>query len=149
MRLLILPFFIWMTLTSFAAAEDSLAWVDQQIAAIKPKRAGISDTKISAITSPIRYRKVDEEETKESSDGTKSKPIVAHTELAAPPKPLRVTAIMNSSALIDGQWLKVNSSIRGYKVRRINSDNVLLQNSSKKLKLFIKEKNDKIKIQIN
>ena len=131
---------------SLASAEDSLAWVDQQIAAIKPKRSGISDTKIAEITSPILY-KVELEEI-EKPDGTK-KLTVAQVKLPEPIKPLKVTAIFNKSALIDGQWLKVNSSIRGYKVRHINSDNVLLQSSNKKLKLFIKEKNDNIKIQIN
>jgi hypothetical protein len=63
--------------------------------------------------------------------------------------PLKVTAILNNSALIDGRWLKVSDSVRGYKIRAIETTNVLLQNKEQKLKLFIKEKNDKIKIQIN
>ncbi len=147
MRALILSLMIIIVTASSASAEDSLAWVDQQIAAIKPKRSGISDTKIAEITSPILYKKVEVEEI-EKSDGTK-KLTVAQIKLPEPIKPLKVTAIFNKSALIDGQWLKVNSSIRGYKVRHINSDNVLLQSSNKKLKLFIKEKNDNIKIQIN
>ncbi len=137
---------IIITMATWASAEDSLSWVDQQIAAIKPKRSGISDAKISEITSPIRYKKIDVKEL-EKSDGVTS--ALANIALPAPVKPLKVTAIFNKSALIDGQWLKVNSSIRGYKVRRINSDNVLLQSKNKKLKLFIKEKNDNIKIKIN
>ncbi len=130
---------------SLLAAQDNLAWVDQQIAAIQPKRAGISDTKISGIASPIKYQELQEDNA--DSDSTKS-PIV-HTELAEPIKPLKVVAILNNSALIDGQWLKVSDTVRGHKIKMINSDNVLLQSSNKKLKLFIKEKNDKIKIQIN
>ncbi len=145
MRILILPLIIIM-MPLWAIAEDSLSWVDQQIAAIKPKRSGISDSKISEIKSPIRYRKIETEDAKKA-DG--SKPAVVNIMLPEPVKPLKVTAILNKSALIDGKWLKVNSSIRGYKIRRINSDNVLLQSRNKKLKLFIKEKNDNIKIQIN
>ncbi len=145
MRILILPLIIIM-MPLWATAEDSLSWVDQQIAAIKPKRSGISDSKISEIKSPIRYRKIETEDAKKA-DG--SKPAVVNIMLPEPVKPLKVTAILNKSALIDGKWLKVNSSIRGYKIRRINSDNVLLQSRNKKLKLFIKEKNDNIKIQIN
>ncbi len=145
MRILILPLIIIM-IPLWAIAEDSLSWVDQQIAAIKPKRSGISDSKISEIKSPIRYRKIETEDAKKA-DG--SKPAVVNIMLPEPVKPLKVTAILNKSALIDGKWLKVNSSIRGYKIRRINSDNVLLQSRNKKLKLFIKEKNDNIKIQIN
>ncbi len=145
MRALILPLIIIIATTSSSTAEDSLAWVDQQIAAIKPKRSGISDAKISEISSPILYKKVEEIE---KADGTKPA-TVTQIKLPEPVKPLKVSAIFNKSALIDGQWLKVNSSVRGYKVRQINSDSVLLQSSHKKLKLFIKEKNDNIKIQIN
>ncbi|RUM65149.1 MAG: hypothetical protein DSZ03_03215 [Sulfurimonas sp.] len=147
MKTAALSLIIILMTVSWAAAEDSLSWVDQQIAAIKPKRSGISDAKIAELASPIRYTKIEEDPEAKTPGGTK--PAMANIKLPEPVRPLKVTAILNKSALIDGQWLKVNSSVRGYKVRRINGDNVVLQSSNKKLKLFIKEKNDHIKIQIN
>ncbi len=138
--------FIFISLAcSLLVAQDNLAWVDQQIAAIQPKRSGISDIKISEIASPIKYQEFQKDDT----DSNDIKSPIVHTELTEPVKPLKVAAILNNSALIDGQWLKVSDTVRGHKIKKINSDNVLLQSSNKKLKLFIKEKNDKIKIQIN
>ncbi len=130
---------------STALFSDSLSWVDQQIAAILPKRVGITDNKISELSSPIRYQKLVVEST---DSGTKTS-TATNTQIAQLVKPLKVAAILNNSALIDNKWLKVNDTIRGYKIKSINKDNVLLRSKEKKLKLFIKEKNDTIKIQIN
>ncbi|MEA2110580.1 MAG: hypothetical protein U9P71_00885 [Campylobacterota bacterium] len=126
-----------------ALFSDNLSWVDQQITAILPKRVGIADSKISQLSNPIRYQKL---VVKDSDPDTKT---VTHTQIAEVVKPLKVAAILNNSALIDKKWLKINDTIRGYKVKRINSDSVLLKSKDNRLKLFVKEKNNKIKIQIN
>jgi hypothetical protein len=126
---------------------DDLAWVDQQIAAIQPKRVGVSDSKISELTSPIRYKK---RAVVENPDDGKSKiPIIANTQIVPLVKPLKVTAILNNSALIDSKWLKVNDTVRGYTIKSISSESVVLRNREKRLKLFVKEKKNTIKIKIN
>ncbi len=43
------------TISSSALMSDNLSWVDQQIAAIQPKRVGISDSKISELRREIRF----------------------------------------------------------------------------------------------
>jgi len=133
-------------LISSTLLGDDLAWVDQQIAAIQPKRVGISDNKISELTSPIRYKKP---AVVESTDDKTKIPTIVNTQIVPLVKPLKVAAILNNSALIDSKWLKVNDTVRGYVVKSISSDSVLLKNREKKIKLFVKEKKNTIKIKIN
>jgi hypothetical protein len=137
--------FIGFSLIFSTLLADDLAWVDQQIAAIQPKRVGVSNTRISGLTNPIRYKK---RVIVQNSDKDTKTPIIS-TQIVPLVKPLKVSAIVNHTALIDSKWLKVHDTVRGYTVKKIDNDTVLLQNREKKLKLFIKEKNNAIKIQIN
>ena len=61
-------------------------------------------------------------------------------------EPLTLQIILNSSALINGKWLKENDVFRGYKLTQIQSSHVVLERKNKKIKLFIAQKNKKLNI---
>jgi hypothetical protein len=131
--------------------DKELLWVDEQIKAILPPRVGVSDGFINSLLDPIKYVKA-------------PKPLGGAGGLLAPPKlgggiiplntppkiveePLRLQALMNKSALINGKWYKANDPIRNYSLSEIKSNSVLL--SSKKgqpLLLMLTKTNNNIKL---
>ncbi|HEX5711562.1 MAG TPA: hypothetical protein VFX68_09470, partial [Sulfuricurvum sp.] len=62
-------------------------------------------------------------------------------------EPLRLNALMNKSALINGKWYKVNESVRGYTLAEIKSNSVLLSGKKgQSLVLFLSRTNKNITI---
>ncbi|MDO9207490.1 MAG: hypothetical protein Q8R86_09955 [Sulfuricurvum sp.] len=135
-------------------SDKELAWVDEQIQAILPARVGVSDGFINSLIDPIKYIHP------VRIPSTLSSPMM---NLLAPPKlgnlpvmptlpkiveePLRLQALMNKSALVNGKWYKINDSIRTYTVAEIKPSSILL--SGKKgqpLILFLNKTNTNIKI---
>lgn len=124
-----------------SGSDKELTWVDEQIQAILPARVGISDGAIGSLGDPMKMTK--------TASGT----------LLAPPKlggsgitavveePLRLQALINKSALINGKWYKLSDSVRSFALSEIKSNSVLLTGKKdKKLILFLTKQNDKIKI---
>lgn len=139
--LLLIPVFLIGTLFGNANTD----WVDKQVQAIKPPRKGVSHTAINRIKNPfiIVYKKTESDQaskTKEQSTQTSKK--------SSTTGPLKLSAVMNNSALINGTWYQVNDKVRGYKLAKIETDTVLLQAGRTKKMLFITTQNPKIKIQI-
>jgi hypothetical protein len=143
--------------TSLLAAVDTTpapqsnkhtAWVDAQIAAIKPPRKGMSAAKLSRVKNPylIKYSgtgtKTANASTKTSGTDTKK------TVTEKPRKPLKLTAIVNESALIGNKWYSVDDKVQGYKVQKIDKDSVVLQYGQKQRVLMLSAKNPNIKINI-
>ncbi|HEX5623979.1 MAG TPA: hypothetical protein VFX57_06045 [Sulfuricurvum sp.] len=132
--------------------DKELAWVDEQIKAIIPARIGISDGFINSLNDPIKYV------------GSASRaPSTQKSSLLAPPRlgslpmmptmpkvvvePLRLYALMNKSALINGKWYRLNDSVRNFTLSEIKSNSVLLTGKKdQKLILFITKQNNNIKI---
>ena len=132
--------------------SDELAWVDEQVEAIKPPRIGMKSRELSILKDPFIFLK------KNRTDETKSKNGVKRTRSASIPnrtatsssgikkvikkkKALSITMLMNSSAMINGKWYKVGDTVNGYKVSKIDSTSVLLTKKSKKLLLSTSSKN--------
>lgn len=122
--------------------DKELAWVDEQIQAILPARVGISDGAIGSLGDPMKMKKA----------------VAMPGSMLAPPKlgsmgipaiveePLRLQAVMNKSALINGKWYKLSDNVRSYALAEIKSTSVLLSGKKdKKLILFLTKQNDKIK----
>ena len=84
-------------------ANANTDWVDGQIKAIKPPRSGISHTAINAIKNPFIYVYPESK----ASDSN----AAAKTATTTAPKPLRLSAVMNNVALINGTWYRVNQRV--------------------------------------
>ena len=127
---------------------QELAWVDEQIEAIKPERIGVSQKEISKINDPFiflhktNYAKLTKKR-KEISPATYSayKKVTKHRAMH-----LRLEAILNKSAMINGKWYKQGISIYGYKLKKVNRESILLIHKNKKLFLSTRNRNRKIKI---
>lgn len=126
-------------------ADANTDWVDGQVAAIKPPRSGISSSAVNRVKSPFIITYTATKPGKKSST-----PGRAGSKPAARPaiKPMKVHAIMNDSALINGKWYKPDEKVRGYRVAKIDRESVLLTRGKKEKKLFLSSANSKIKIKI-
>lgn len=122
-------------------AEVDLSWVDTQIAAIKPKRIGIDERFIDTLKSPVLLIEKPADVNLTASGET----VIPQIDTEAP---LKLFAIINQSALVNGTWLKVHDSFRDYKLKRIGSNHIVLANKDGKIELFLSEKSDSIKIQV-
>lgn len=141
-KLLILILF-----TSLLQADANMSWIDQKIDEIKPARTGLSNSTLARVKSPFIVIK---EEPKKSTTGKKvvstdiKKDVVVNKDMSKSPLTLQI--VLNSSALISGKWVKENELIRGYKLSQIQSDYVVLERKSKKIKLFIAQKSKNLNI---
>lgn len=133
--------------------DKELAWVDEQIQAILPARIGISDAVVGSLTDPIKLKKP----VRTGATLPTGTPVLfAPPKLASVPKialpkiveePLRLQALINKSALINGKWYKLNDSIRAYTLSEIKFNSVLLTGKAdQKLILFLSKQNTNIKI---
>lgn len=137
--------------------SNELSWVDEQVQAIKPARIGMKSRDISRIKDPFIFllKNRDEEEiTAIKSDEVKepSKSIITSTNTESKKvktvnKVLTLEVIMNSSAMISGDWYKVGDLVNGYRVSSISPKTVLLRKDQKELLLSTKSINKKLKFQ--
>ena len=123
--------------------SNKLAWVDEQIEAIKPARVGISDKEISKIKDPFIFlHKKDSKEMKKTlSRYTGYKKVLRRRHIY-----LKLDAILNKSAMINGKWYKQGSYVHGYKLVKVNRKSILLIRKNKKLLLSTVSRSNKIKI---
>jgi len=120
--------------------QPDMQWVDEEIAAIKPPRKGVSDAALLGLKDPFRAQLILNQPPKSGETGGY---YVAPVER----KPLTLQSIFNGhSALIDGKWYKQNDSIYGYVITKIGYDSVRLQKKKKQLTLTLRKKNAKIQI---
>jgi len=135
---------------SLVTTGISTSWIDQKIEEIKPQRNGLHRSTLATLKSPFIIVLPEVKE----SDGTKVKAVKSVTssvELRPTKKdmsrePLTLQIVLNSSALINGKWLKENDTFRGYTLAQIQSNHVVLERKNKKIKLFIAQKSENINI---
>ena len=129
---------------------NELSWVDEQVAAIKPKRIGVSKSDILSLKDPfIIYKTVE----KIDENGKKSTVIIKkdlpELELSSkniePKVKLILQAIMNQSVLINGKWYKLNDKIGRYKVIDIKSSLVILVYKKERIVLSTDNQNTNLK----
>ncbi|MEN8303943.1 MAG: hypothetical protein ABFQ64_07720 [Campylobacterota bacterium] len=145
-------FFIVITalLTANLNANE-LAWVDEQVEAIKPPRTGMKSRELSILKDPFIFLKKNRtDESKKKSTKRSSAPRVAKSatsstsgskKIVKKKKGLTLSAVINTSAMINGKWYKIGDKISGYKVTKMDSTSVLLTKKSKKLLLSTNSKN--------
>lgn len=131
------------------ANDANTAWVDKQVAAIKPPRVGLSPQAIRSVKDPFIIVKP---EVKAGSKSTAQGPTrtVAKSVKKEPVaiEPLKLDAVLNNSALINDKWYRINETVRGYSISKIDQKSVVLTKGKQEKILFISTANPKIKIQI-
>ena len=125
-------------------ANTDLAWVDDQIEAIKPPRVGINNTIINALNDPIVKKIVKTSNLNLNSN--KTAPLKGKISRNLAHKPLTLEAIINGSAYVNGNWYHLHDTVRGQKITAINEEYIILSKQKKETRLFVNPKNSKIKI---
>ena len=136
--------------------KGELAWVNTQVEAIKPKRDGISTRLLSRLSDPFFFLEKNNTDKKEK-DVTKralipsSKQSVTNTagtldKVKKPShKALTLDAVINQSVLINGEWYKLNDTVRGYTIKSITLKSATLVKNKKKLVLTTNSTNSTLK----
>lgn len=130
--------------------DKELIWVDEQIQAILPARVGVAEGFINSLSDPIKLKHTPVATTGKSS-------LLPPPKLGCPPdkllppkiveEPLRLQALINKSALINGKWYRINDSVRAYTLTEIKNTSVLLSGKKgQKLILFLTKQNNNVKI---
>jgi len=149
MKKLYILIFLFLSSTLFS---NELAWVNEQVEAIKPARKGINDSSTALLKDPFIFvKKKDLEKNKKNTTSkisTKSQNRVKKP-AKAKAKTFILRAIINKSAFINGKWYKLNSYIDKYKLSKITTTSVLLRKGKTKLVLTTKSKNSTIKFNSN
>ena len=136
---------------SLVSQATNTAWVDQKVEEIKPQRSGISSSSLATLKSPFIVIKPKPKEGSGGGGKHVTKSATDQADLAPTVKdmskePLTLQIVLNSSALVNGTWLKEGDQFRGYKLTQISSNNIVLERKNKKIKLFIAQQNDNINI---
>lgn len=144
---------ILLSILTTALYSTDLKWVDEQVQAIIPPRKGVH---ISAVESPFVFLEKNRPKTKESD--TKLLPPnknIEHNSTSKQPFRLQnssvekavftLDTIINTSAMINGNWYKIDDKISGYKIIEISKTSVTLKNGNKKLILSTVSKKLNIK----
>ena len=113
--------------------------IDDIVSKINSKRdTTIPKEKLVTITSPMPKLVVIENN---STDGNKT--IIKSKE-----ERFNLTAIMNSSAYINGKWVKVGERVGTYKLVDVMDDSVYLKDGNRTKLIFFKQNSGKIKIKL-
>ena len=132
--------------------DKELIWVNEQIQAIIPSRVGVSDGYINSLVDPIKYIAPIHLPSSKNGSALLAPPKLGSISLVPiTPKvidePLRLQALMNKSALINGKWYKLNDTVRSYNLAEIKQSSVLLSGKkSQPLILFLSKSNNNITI---
>jgi len=143
---------LFMTLSTQVLLSNELAWVDEQIEAIKPPRKGISKNTIDILDNPFIFLEVKKKQKKAKISTSKKyvkktsskKKIRKHYS-----HKLTLEAIINSSALINGKWYKKGEKVYGYVLKEVNIKSVLLTKGKKRVILSTLSKNKNLKFKNN
>lgn len=140
-----------LALTLFATllqADTGTSWIDQKVEEIKPQREGLNTSTINSLKSPFIVIRAESKEPLSTGAKTASKDASkeAEPEIDMSKEPLTLQAVLNTSALINGEWHKESAVIRGYTLVEVRNDYVTLERKNKKLKLFIAQKSKNLNI---
>ena len=127
-------------------SANELAWVDEQIEAIKPSRSGLKNSTINSMKDPFIFLKKYKKDIAIKKSKITHKNIISSSNSikVTPKKKLALVAVMNKSALISGSWYRLGEIVNGYKLSEINKKSVLLTKKSKTLILSTDSINKKL-----
>lgn len=128
-------------------ANTGTTWIDRKVEEIKPQRQGLNISTINALKSPFIVIRTENKSPVSAGTKTVSTNVSEEgPEKDMSKKPLILQAVLNTSALINGEWLKESAVIRGYTLVEVKNDHVTLERKNKKLKLFIAQKSKNLNI---
>lgn len=138
--------FIILIFLSTLLLATELEWVDEQIEAIKPPRKGIE---ISNIMDPFIFLEKNRPEVKKDTAAASiQQPLVKSSADNNGTKKIdfNLTAIINTSAMIDGNWHRINDKLDGnYTIIEISKSTVTLKKGDKERILSTNSKTPTIK----
>jgi len=141
-KLLLLALLPLLPICASAKSESTNhALITQQIVEIKPARVGVKTSDVAKTRSPFILFRI-----KATKDGKKTTYAVKKR-VKLPP--LRLESAINKSVKINGKWYKEGDRVRHYTIANVSAGEVLLKSKTKELKLYQKQKNDKIKFNVN
>ncbi len=125
---------------------NELTWVDEQVAAIKPPRIGISNKSIAKLKDPFIFL-VKQNEQIVVRGKRSSKKVIRYSHYIKKyySRKLYLEAILNKSVMINKRWYKEGQWVYGYKIVKVNRTSVLLQKQNKKLLLSTMSKSINVK----
>lgn len=146
MKTLSITLFVFLLSNTLVATE--LEWVDEQIQAIKPPRKSVV---IADVLDPFVFLKKNrpKEEKKETP--------LAVVAASAPPKKIpelpkeltsedfTLSTIINTSAMINGNWYKQNDRIENFIISEIDKQFVILKNQKGDKTIFLSTKTQTLK----
>ncbi len=142
-KLLTFILFIFMTVSLFADIQSnskvpqmSIQRYNMIFDQISKKRIGPSDKTLSSVPTPFVNQNI--LKIIKDKNATKKKPII-----------LRLHGIINKTVRINNKWYKLNSKVYGFRLVKIKNLSVILKRKRKKIELFLRKKNDKIKFTNN
>jgi hypothetical protein len=129
---------------------NELAWVDEQVEAIKPPRIGIKNTDMSKIKDPFIFfsNKIKANKTKNK----KTKRIIYTHTKNTNKKVIRkksyfsLNAILNQSAMINNKWYKYGDTVNGFKIVKIDRTSVLLKRNKNEILISTKSKSNNLQL---
>ncbi|WP_373036017.1 hypothetical protein [Sulfurimonas sp.] len=139
-------FTVFVLFLAITLSSNELSWVDAQVEAIKPPREGMNISDISNITSPFIFLNAKKSKKrytrtrstvkyKKRANNTTATSDAKSIILQQPTKPLVLSAVINDSALINGEWYKLNDSVDSFKLSIVNRTSVVLTKGNGKLVL--------------
>lgn len=123
--------------------SNELAWVDTQVDAIKPPRVGMDNSEILKIGDPFIFYKKGSLSKKATSSVKYS--ATSDAVVVQAPKQMILSAIINSSALINGEWYRLNQTLNGFTIAIITRTSVVLSKGDKKFVLTTSDQNRNLK----
>lgn len=136
--------------TTLYASE--LEWVDEQVEAIKPPRKGVN---IMPLKDPFVFlEKNKPKDAKGNKMPSPARTVVASFKSSLTCKPKEddkkssdfvLSTIINSSAMIDGNWRKKGDQISSYTITDISKNSVTLKKGDKELILSTASKKPNLK----
>lgn len=132
---------------------NELSWVDTQVDAIKPPRVGISNSQILKVKDPFIFYKKEspKKQSKKASSGVKYSTIKNSSSSSSSintkqsSNSMQLSAIINNSALINGEWYRVDQNIAGFTISSITRTNVVLTKGKEKLVLTTNDQKRNLK----
>ncbi|WP_324170798.1 hypothetical protein [Sulfurimonas sp.] len=143
--LILITLSIYSTLSS-----NELSWVDKQVEAIKPPRKGMKNKALTKIHSPFIYLNAKKYTRKRTSTYNKSAKVYTTSTKSLHsrkklPKKLVLSAVINKSALINGEWYNLNDVLYGYKLSSIKRTVIILSRGERKITLSTRDTKQNLK----
>jgi hypothetical protein len=124
---------------------NELAWVDEQVEAIKPPREGISNKDISKLKDPFIFLHAKKTKKRARSPYRRYSKSSSKHRIQTHSSKISLEAILNKSALINGKWYKESEKVYGYKLEKVNLQSVVLTRGKKQILLSTESKSNNLK----